>query len=124
IDPSFAQQTTPSSTATTATTGTSTTAPATSTGGKGGGGGIPGGTGGSSGSASDAALAKLGIVFDNGSDILIMGAKSGKPVKKLAATPDVEVTPAMSPHGSEVAYARGKTVDKTQIWLVDPKKPQ
>jgi hypothetical protein len=125
IDLFFAEAQTTSSTTTTTTTSTTTTTATTTT--TGGGGNkpppvVPGG-GGSTG-ATDAALEKLGIVFDNGSDILIMGAKAGKPVKKLAASPDVEVTPAMNADGTEVAYARGPSLDKTQIWLVDPKKPQ
>jgi hypothetical protein len=124
----------PAQTTSSTSTATSTTTTATSTGGgaktqsngngsgNGSGSVIPGG--GTGGSASDAALAKLGIVFDNGNDVLEIGAKAGKPIKKLAASPDVEVTPAVSPDGSQIAYARGKTIDTTQIWLEDPKKPQ
>lgn len=123
----FYAPTNTTSTATTTTTPTTSTAPTTSGGGTGGTGGVvPGGTGGSS-SASDQAVAKLGIVFDNGNDILVMGAKTGKPVTKLVGTPDVELMPAVSPTGGSIAYARGRKSDngdKTQIWIADPKKPQ
>jgi len=126
IDLFFATANTTSTTTT--TTPTTSTAPTTSSGGSGGnGGGVPGGTGGTSPSASDQAVAKLGIVFDNGSDILVTGAKNGKPVKKLVGTPDLELMPAVSPTGGAIAYARGPKSDngdKTQIWIVDPKKPQ
>ena len=120
IDLFFAQTPTTSSTQTTTTTPTTST-----TGGKktSSGGVIPGGGGSTATTTTTGGdpLATLGVVFDNDKDILLMGAKTGKPVKKLAATDDLEQTPAVSPDGSLVAYARGSSISDTQIWTIDPK---
>lgn len=67
----------------------------------------------------------LGIVFDDGRDILVMGGATGKPLKVLVKSDEIEQTPAVNPDGSLIAYARGPATDLTsQIFLVDPKKPQ
>jgi len=69
------------------------------------------------------ALGQFQIVFDNGRDIITMPATTGKPIKKLVASKEIEEEPTLSPDGSLVAYRRG-TRDAAQIFVVDPKKPQ
>jgi hypothetical protein len=65
--------------------------------------------------------AQLGIVFDNGKDILEIGSDKGKPLKPLVKSDDIEDEPTVNSDGTQVAFERGPTPDKSQIWLIKPK---
>jgi TolB protein len=63
------------------------------------------------------------IAFDQGGNLQVMGGATGKPVKPLAASEEVEEHPSFSPDGTVVAYRRG-TDAGGRIWLVDVADPQ
>lgn len=67
-------------------------------------------------------MLQLRLIFDNGRDILTAPAYSGKPLKALVKTREVETDPDLNPDGTLVAYARGRG-GKSQIFVVDPEKP-
>jgi beta-lactam-binding protein with PASTA domain len=62
------------------------------------------------------------IAFSDGKDVLAMDGGTGKVVKKLAASGDVEDEPSWQPNGSLLAYRRGPTADQGAIWVTDTSK--
>jgi len=63
------------------------------------------------------------IAFDNGADIEEMNGATGKPVKKLAASSDVEDEPSWQPGGTFLAYRRGPDDKSGAIWILDTNDP-
>jgi beta-lactam-binding protein with PASTA domain len=68
------------------------------------------------------------IAFDDGKDVLTMGATGGTPLDRAAASGDVETQPSWSPDGSLIAYRRTSAgtanpllpSSPARIWVVSP----
>jgi len=66
------------------------------------------------------------IILELNGNIVRIGGATGRPVAKLAATPDIEEEPSISPNGRLVAYkrrAKGSDPESGQIWILDPADP-
>ncbi|MDX6555023.1 MAG: hypothetical protein QOD86_1218 [Miltoncostaeaceae bacterium] len=68
------------------------------------------------------------IAFDDGKDVLTIGAAGGTPLDRAAASGDVETQPSWSPDGSLIAYRRTTAgtanpllpSSPARIWVVSP----
>jgi beta-lactam-binding protein with PASTA domain len=66
------------------------------------------------------------IILDLNGNIVSVGGAQGQPIRKLAAAPEIEEEPAVSPNGRLVVYkkrAQGSDPASGQLWTLDPADP-
>lgn len=66
------------------------------------------------------------IIMDLNGNIVAVGGAQGQPVRKLAATPDIEEEPSISPTGQIIVFkkrAAGSDPASGQLWTVNPADP-